>query len=258
VARIELFEIGDMDWCPRWLHDGLRAYLRFAAGLGGQLGPIAVWLRGALERSGERRLLDMASGGGGPVLAVMERLAAEGVEVTAELSDLRPQAGMAEWVEANGGGRARYLEEPVDATAVGPEREGLRTLFNAFHHFPPDVARGVLASAAEARRPIAVVEMVSRPLIPPLLILGPLMVAVAVPFLRPFRWIWLPFTYLLPLLPATVVWDGMVSCLRVYNPDELGAMTEGLGGEGYTWEIEELSIGPGATATVLLGLPTGG
>jgi hypothetical protein len=255
VARIHLFEVGDMGWCPRWLHDGMRAYLNFAMGLGGQLAPIASWVGESLARAGERRILDMASGGGGPALAIVDLLASEGVEVTAELSDLRPVEGVSAWIRERSGGRASYLETPVDATAVAQEREGLRTMFNAFHHFPPDVARGVLASAAAANRPIAVVEMVSRPQIPFIALLAPVMTAIAVPFLRPFRWSWLPFTYLLPLLPAVVAWDGIVSCLRIYSPDELRAMTEGLGDPGYIWEITEIPIGPGAKATALLGLP---
>ena len=44
------------------------------------------------------------------------------------------------------------------------------------------------------------------------------------PFFRPFRLSRLVFTYLLPLIPLTTIWDGVVSILRLYSPAELLAL----------------------------------
>ncbi len=54
------------------------------------------------------------------------------------------------------------MAEPVDATAVPAELGGFRTLLGAFHHFPPDVARSILADAAQKRRGLAVLEYTER------------------------------------------------------------------------------------------------
>jgi len=44
----------------------------------------------------------------------------------------------------------------------------------------------------------------------------PLAVLALMPLARPFRWAYLVFTYLIPLLPLIVLWDGIVSMLRIY------------------------------------------
>ena len=41
------------------------------------------------------------------------------------------------------------------------------------------------------------------------------------PLVKPFRWSRLLFTYVLPLIPLLVVFDGTVSFLRLYLEDEL-------------------------------------
>jgi len=77
--------------------------------------------------------------------------------------------------------------QPVDATTVPRELAGLRTMFNAFHHFPPESAPRVLECAVEARQPIAIFEIPDRRIAGILpLILTPLFVALATPAIRPF------------------------------------------------------------------------
>jgi hypothetical protein len=77
------------------------------------------------------------------------------------------------------------------------------------------------------------------------------------PFMRPFRWGWLPLTYLLPIIPFFIFWDGTVSCLRCYSEDELREMTESIDAPGYAWEIGPIDL-PGAPfkGTYLIGTPT--
>lgn len=115
-----------------------------------------------------------------------------------------------------------YESAPVDATEVSEKRPGLRTLFNAFHHFRPELATHILSSAVDARRPIVVVEVLQRS---PLSLLGmlmaPLVALVAVPFLRPFRPAWLLFSYAIPIIPLFILWDGIISTLRAYDQKEL-------------------------------------
>ena len=49
-------------------------------------------------------------------------------------------------------------------------------------------------------------------------------------------------------------YDGVVSCLRVYSPEELGELTDGL--DEFDWRIERPALGnPWARATVLVGMP---
>ena len=41
------------------------------------------------------------------------------------------------------------------------------------------------------------------------------------PACPPFRWSRLLWTYLVPVIPLVLLFDGIVSCLRSYRPDEL-------------------------------------
>ena len=43
----------------------------------------------------------------------------------------------------------------------------------------------------------------------------------AVPFARPFRWPYPVFTYVIPLMSLIILWDGIVSMLRIYSPERL-------------------------------------
>lgn len=75
------------------------------------------------------------------------------------------------------------------------------------------------------------------------------------PFIRPFNWKHWFYTYVVPLIPAGTLFDGMVSCLRVYDPDHLRELTEDI--DGMTWEAGQMTsdgLFPGYL-TYLIGLP---
>jgi hypothetical protein len=69
------------------------------------------------------------------------------------------------------------------------------------------------------------------------------------PFVRPFRWSRLLFTYGVPLIPLLVLVDGTVSMLRVYLADEMRELVASVPGhQRFEWDIG---------ATRLPGLPIG-
>jgi hypothetical protein len=72
-----------------------------------------------------------------------------------------------------------------------------------------------------------------------------------VPLVRPFRLSRVLLTYLVPLIPMLVAWDGTVSALRAYTPDELLALARAVpGGEAYAWDA-----GVVGSALYLVGRP---
>jgi hypothetical protein len=114
-------------------------------------------------------------------------------------------------------------------------------MFTAFHHFCPEQACAVLADAVRNRQGIGVFEATQRgPLALVLMLLSPLMVLVMTPFIRPFRWSRLLWTYLLPLVPLVTLFDGLVSCLRTYSVQELHELTARLGANDYQWDVGTL------------------
>jgi len=143
----------------------------------------------------------------------------------------------------------------VDAMKVPEELQGLRTMFTSFHHFPPEEARAIIQDAVDAGRGIGIFELPRRALSTILLTFGfVLLLFVGTPWIRPFRWSRLLWTYLIPLVPFALLFDGVVSCLRTYRPEELREMVGGLSGSEYQWEIGEAS-GGASPITYLVGSP---
>ena len=102
----------------------------------------------------------------------------------------------------------------------------------------------ILQSAVESREGIGVFEVPQRhPLAILLTFLMPIVAFVFAPFMRPFRWSRLLWTYLVPVVPFVVLFDGIVSCLRAYSSTELAELADGLFISGYKWEAGEVRGG---------------
>ena len=86
--------------------------------------------------------------------------------------------------------------------------------------------------------------------------LVPLAVLLMTPILRPFRLGRIFFTYLVPLVPALVFWDGVVSCLRTRTVREIRSLVDRVGVEGYQFEVGQDRVhGLPVRVTWLVGFP---
>ena len=133
-------------------------------------------------------------------------------------------------------------------------------MFSSYHHFPPDGARAVLQDAVDAGESIGIFEVTRRaPSAIGLMFPWALMAFVYTPWIRPFRWSRLFWTYVIPVVPFVVLFDGVVSCLRTYRPQELREIIGKLRGIEYEWEVGE-HFGAGAIVpiTYMIGHPREG
>lgn len=257
MGRLHLIEIEDQPWCPAPIRDGGTDYLQITQELADLFGPIAPKLAQAVKRTGAHQVVDLCSGGAGPWHRLRASLAREGADVDVRLTDLHPNVDAFSRAEQKSGGRIVGERRSVDATAVPDDLSGFRTIFNGFHHFKPELGRAILADAVKRRAGIGIFEAVERTPLSILQILpATLAVLLLTPFIRPFRWSRLLLTYVVPAIPALVLFDGTVSCLRVYSPEELRALVEELGDTGYDWDIGQVKSrsGPGRL-TYLIGVP---
>lgn len=259
MRRQRWFEIHDQPWFPAFLRDLVTEALEAIWNTNRTYLPIAPRLGDALRQAGAERIVDLCSGGGGPWAGLYPEVAGDGA-LTICLTDLYPN-GLAARAANDAGTRAASSivarAEPVDARHVPAELGGFRTIFSSFHHFDPEAARAMLADAFERREGIAVFEA-ARPNA------WTMLAVTAVPLLgirvalaaRPLRWDRILWNCVVPVVPAVLWIDGVLSCLRSYSMDDMQELTRGLVAEDYEWQIGEEPGGP-VVIRYLMGVPAG-
>ena len=216
---------------------------------------VAPKLKEALEKSGTRRVVDLCSGSGGPLLSLTKELARQEFAIEVTLTDKFPNLEAFQHAALQSEGSFKCVESSVDALNVPADLRGFRTLFTSFHHFRPTQARVILADAAHKREGIGIFEMTERSLfMMTATILAPLLMLLITPFIHPWRWTTFLWTYLLPIGPPIFVWEGCVSNLRTYAPAELRKLTAAIPTPDYTWESGKL-FSRGFRITFLIGRP---
>jgi len=278
MRRIQFIEFHEQPWFPSLLRDYVTDALQFGFNFLKLYGAVAPLLQSALDASESRSIVDLGSGGGGPWFhlsqnlhaPISQNLHAPNFEAPTEesgkfqgnpaglqiwLTDKYPNLGALRNVDAAAKNQIRCYADAVDAMKVPRELKGFRTMFTSFHHFPPEEARAILQNAVDASEGIGIFEIPRRALATIGLTFGFVLVLFAgTPWIRPFRWSRLLWTYLLPILPLVLLFDGVVSCLRTYRPRELREMVAELKDGNYRWQIGEHSTGA-APITYLIGYP---
>lgn len=254
MARVHAFEIHELAGCPTVVRRLATDYLHTVGRVFRAFEPIEPLLAGALQVSGQRRIVDLCSGGTGPVIELAEAVRARrGLEPAVVLSDLFPNHTAFAEAAKRSSLSVAFEPAPVDARHVPARLEGVRTLFDCFHHFAPTDARGILKDAAERRAPILVVEATERSVgaVLGMLLFVPLLVLLLTPFVRPFRLWRLLLTYVVPIAVPLIVFDGVVSCLRSYSLAELRALTQGLEADDYRFQVGSVKARAGRLTYVL-------
>ena len=260
MPRRQVFEFGDLPWVPTRFKHYLTDVLSISVTVGETIGdvfclePVLDEIIDILEQTGTDRIIDLCSGAAVPPTTLQRRLAARGVKTEVVLTDLRPNlAAFQHAAETTG---CSYSAEPIDATDVPDKLIGLRTVFNAFHHFPPDLARSILTDTVAKQQGILIIEIPHRSLLGAMSMSAfSLLTLGLTPLIRPFSLDRILWTYLVPIVPMMIGVDGFMSSVRAYDTDELTALTGGLSAD-YTWRIYRArGKGMPLAATVLLGRP---
>ena len=252
MNRIHLFEFEDQKWFPRFLRDYGTDFLQFLSNKTKMYQPIIPVLEKGLAASGKHTIVDLASGGGGGLLWLNSKLLKKYPDLKIVLTDYFPNQSAFEYTKKQAL-NFEYINTSIDARNVPESLEGFRTQFLSLHHFKPKDARLILQNAVDAKTPIAIFEAQERS-IPSILamLFSPISVLLTTPFIRPFKWGRLLFTYLIPIVPLFVLWDGVVSSLRTYSLKEMQELVDGLkNGESFDWEMDRLKSGPGVVLYLL-------
>ncbi len=213
-------------------------------------------LKKGVEASGVNQIIDLASGGGGGWMKLGDHVREEMPDVKVLLTDCYPNISAFEETVSKNPKLFSYEEKSVNALDVPDDLKGLRTQFLSFHHFKSDDAKQIVQNAVNAGSPIAVFEAQKRSFSDFLkFFFSPINVLILTPFIKPFKFGRIFFTYLIPLVPLFTWWDGLVSVLRTYSTKELNELIESLeNSNSFEWEVSFVKNGA-IKIYYLLGIP---
>ncbi len=256
MGRIHAFEFEDLPWFPSNLRNYATDFLQFVANTFDMYKPVIPVLQKGIEHAGNNTIVDIASGGGGGLTKIASHLKKENPSLKVILSDFYPNLEAFNRTKSQAPVTFDFITESVDAMAVPASLKGLRTQFLSFHHFKPEQAKAILQNAVNNRQPIAIFEGQQRnikSMIP--MLLSPLSVLFTTPFIKPFKIDRIIFTYLIPILPLFIMWDGVISVLRTYTVEELNSMILELNHhDQFNWEVG-IAKGKPMEVGYLLGTP---
>jgi len=246
MRRFQLFEIADQRWCPSIIRRAVTAFLATVGSRTGIYQPTVDVLKQALEQVKSKAIVVLCAGSGGGILDVANALPPD---TRILLTDLAPDTSL-----TSSSSMISYDARSVDARDIPADLKGARVFYGSFHHFDPHEAKAILDAAVRANEPIAIFEGTERSFRGiAVCLLIPILVLIMMPQIRPFRLLWIVLTYLIPVLPAVILWDGLVSSLRSYTQEEMRAFAETL--KVYEWEVGVLSGPHRERISYLFGAP---
>ena len=150
-----------------------------------------------------------------------------------------------------------FLDDSIDAKNVPEDLKGLRTMFSAIHHFDPDTIIKILKNSVEHNAGICFFDGGDKNIftILGIIMFHPIAFLLCTPFFKPFKFSRLFFTYVIPLIPLTTVWDGCISILRLYSPNELLGFAKQVENNNYLWKSGKVRNKLGMNITYLIGYP---
>jgi hypothetical protein len=252
MGRIHLFEFEDQKWFPEFLRNYGTDFLQFLSNKTKLYKPVIPIIKKGVEKSGVNSIVDLGSGGGGGLLWLNSELLKDIPDLKIVLTDFYPNISAFNYTKQQAD-NFEFITESVDARKVPEYLKGLRTQFLSLHHFRPIDAKKILQNAVDSNSNIAIFEVQERS-VPSILamLFSPLSVLFTTPFIRPLKLGRFIFTYLIPIVPLFVLWDGVVSSLRTYSVKEMQGLIDSLENSNtYNWEIGKKKSGPGVVLYLL-------
>lgn len=210
-------------------------------------------------------VVDFCSGSGGPVPTIEKIVNRRRKErrlspVSFLMTDLNPHVGAWE-IAAAESSHLSFVPEAVDATHppssvinasnshqcassnAGPKRRVFRLYCLCFHHFSDPMARQVLASTLDTADGFAILELQDRRLASfVLMLLDFFFIFLMTPIWFGASPIQLLFTYIFPVVPFIMSFDGIISSLRTRTFGEVLQLIDGIKGDCKTEEISKASL----------------
>lgn len=253
-----IFEFEDLTWFPDTIRESMTDYLRYLITTLNFYQPIIPLIIKGLNQSNSNQIIDLCSGGGGAIEKIQNNLEEQSdIKLKIILTDKFPNKNAFEFISAKTKGRISFSHASVDASDVPANLKGFRTIFSGFHHFNSHYAKSVLKNAVDVKCGIGIFDGGNKNIFAVLaiLIFHPIFFLLFTPLFKPFRISRILFTYLIPIIPLCTMWDGVVSIIRFYKPNELLKIALEVDNENYFWEAGKKRSNFGLNVTYLIGYP---
>ena len=257
MRRIHLFEFEDLEWFPKIIRDGGTDFLGFMLSKTRFYEPAIDILEELIIQTNHNSILDLCSGNGGPVEYISARIDPK-LNVRFVLSDKYPNLPAYRVLKEQSNGKIDYQIDPLDVMDMNSDKDGIRTMFSAIHHFEPKAVEALFKNMVKDKMPICILDGGDKKLsiIISMLIFHPILFFVLTPFFRPYRLTRIVFTYLIPIIPIYTIWDGIVSILRLYGESELLELAKSADeNNSYTWQSGKVKNSIGLSIIYLTGIP---
>jgi len=229
-----LFEWMDVERLPASLRNTLREILE--CGNARPFRPYYEWVAEEVKRQilkeGYRNVVELGAGTA-PNTRILAKDRSLG-DVRLFVCDLNPDTEAFNDLAKKHAGRVTPIMEPVDFSQPRSwPPQTLVFLSGTFHHIPISIRPQVIRMLADSADRVMVFEPLRKTLTSVLFVFLSLVPAIVLPVwflrrpgrLRRFLWCWLA-----PIAPLFFWWDGVVSCLRMWNNDEWHAAIDQLPG----------------------------
>ena len=225
--RFRLFEFNECSWIPSMLREYATDFLSSLWCFDGfgttkpAITPAIELMEKSIKKTKATKIVDLACGSGKASYHILLHLKKKGFRnLKLVLSDLFPNIEIFRNLSAQNKD-VEYEEKPVDA--MNCELIGFRTFFASFHHFNTHQATKIIKDAVDKQVGIGIFEMTYKGLWNLILLIGlaPLWILLLTPIIRPVKASRILFTYIIPVIPLMLWWDGFVSVIRTYTEKEL-------------------------------------
>ena len=212
-------ELEDFEWFPNILRQYQTDFIGFVVAKFNVYAPFIDYLKASTKASSN--MVDWCAGSGEPAISIFQKA---GIFKQLELTDKFPS-------KYNGGAKnIIYNMDAVDVLETSIIENTTYTMFNAFHHFETSEQIRIVKRLKDNHANAFIVEILAPDFLFYFKILftttiGTLLLT---PFLKPFSFKRLFFTYILPINVFTITYDGLVSVYKSKSVKQYQQQLDGI------------------------------
>ena len=225
-----LKELEDYSWFPPVLRKMQLEYVGWISASLAVYRPLGTIMEGFPSN----QWTDLASGSGWPALYLKNKATDP---IFFRLTDCYPHSASEEVLK-----HMVYDSEPLNLLEFQPQCGQQYSMFNAFHHFTAQEQKQIITKMKEAKAGFIIAEVLEPSLLSFIQVtLAALLVQPLTAWaIRPFSFLRLATTYLVPIQLATVAWDGWLSVLKSKTLAQYQDLVRGISDPSYSIHVERI------------------